>query len=422
MVIQSARKVGEVLREDLKKWQNLPDKEVATLLEDYMDPNGRFFYFAQLHGWFEQISQARACFDMKSEENKERLGAYDLRTAAYRFCRILGVTPSYLLEDGSELKSGSNIDTHIYRPLLLSAMKQGSLSQWMAVFYHEDPSRDFSEPYSYERKLEEWIINLGQIDSNQKYFKRFGTAKEETAQKYKEVRMGYHRAKAKESRWRYTFYGLCALWIVLLLICGVSGRDYLFHHSMMAIGIPVGGVTAVIVGLRAYFRGYGFVMSCLWGLLGMLSSWIPITILKTIDQASPSLFIPAAIVITLVYMVICHVTDFRSDTKGDNQLISEVMEDDIKSTLLEPLYYTFKQKSFKFKGSKFGMLDDVTNQVRSISGESVLHYILWSVMVGILLLEMIVFSPKLLNYPNPNTENVRVSPTQVVEQIQEDVE
>lgn len=98
------------------------------------------------------------------------------------------------------------------------------------------------------------------------------------------------------------------------------------------------------------------------------------------------------------------------------------MEDDIKSTLLEPLYYTFKQKSFKFKGSKFGMLDDVTNQVRSISGESVLHYILWSIMVGILLMEMIVFSPKLLNYPNPNTENVRVSPTQVVEQIQEDVE
>ena len=415
-------KVGEVLCEDLKKWQNLTDQEFAAQLADYMDPDGRFFYFAQLHGWFEQISQARACFDMKSEENKERLGAYDIRTAAYRFCRILGVTPTYLLDDGTELKSGSNIDTHIYRPQLLSAMKQGSLSQWMAVFYHEDPTRDFSEPYSYERKLEEWIISLGQVDSNHKYFKRFGTAKEETAKKYKEVRMGYHRAKAKESRWRYTFYGLCALWIVLLLVSGVSGRDYLFHHSMMAIGIPVGGVTAVIVGLRAYFRGYGFVMSCLWGLLGMLSSWIPITILKTIDQANPSLFVPAAIVITLIYMAICHVTDFRSDSKGDNQLISEVMEDDIKSTLLEPLYYTFKQKSFKFKGSKFGMLDDVTNQVRSISGESVLHYILWSVMVGILLMEMIVFSPKLLNYPNPNTENVHVSPTEVVEQIQEDVE
>ena len=121
-------------------------------------------------------------------------------------------------------------------------------------------------------------------------------------------------------------------------------------------------------------------------------------------------------------MAVCHVTDYRSDSKGDNQLINEVMEDDIKSTLLEPLYYTFKQKSFKFKGSKFGMLDDVTNQVRSISGESVLHYILWSIMVFILVLQMIVFSPKLMNYNNPDFDNIRVSPTEVVKQLQKDVE
>jgi hypothetical protein len=116
------------------------------------------------------------------------------------------------------------------------------------------------------------------------------------------------------------------------------------------------------------------------------------------------------------------VTDYHTDSKGDNQLINEVMEDDIKSTLLEPLYYTFKQKTFKFKGSKFGMLDDVTNQVRSLSGESVLHYILWSTMVALLLMEMIVFSPKLINRHNPNTENIRVNPAEVVEQIQKDVE
>jgi hypothetical protein len=234
--------------------------------------------------------------------------------------------------------------------------------------------------------------------------------------------MGYQRAKSKEQRWRITYYILCGLWILLLLICGVSGRDYLFRHSIMSIVLPVGGMTAIIVGLRAYFRGYGFVMSCLWGLLGMLTSWIPILILKSVNASIPSLFVPTALVLTLIYMAICHVTNFRSDSKDDSQLINEVMEDDIKSTLLEPLYYTFKQKSFKFKGSKFGMLDDVTNQVRSISGESVLHYILWSAMVGLLLLEMIVFSPKLLNYPNPDLDHFRVSPTEVIEQLQKDVE
>ena len=415
-------KVGEVLCEELKEWQDLDDKEYAEKVFDYADADGRFFYFAQLHGWFEQISQARACFDMKSDENRERLGAYDLRTAAYRFCRILGVTPSYLLEDGTEFKSFADIDLLAYRPQLLTATRQGSFAQWMSIFYHEDPHQEFSETYSYERKLEEWIYKLGEIDQNNQYYKRYEGAKEETAQKYKEVRTGYHHAKAKEARWRIIFYVLCGLWIGSLLICGVSGREYLFRHSVLAIGVPVGGITAVIVGLRAYFRGYGFVMSCFWGLLGALSSWIPIMILKTIDASHPSLFIPVCIIITLLYMAICHVTDYRSDTKGDNQLINEVMEDDIKSTLIEPLYYTFKQKTFKFKGSKFGMLDDVTNQVRSISGESVLHYILWSAMIGMLLMEMIVFSPKLLNYRNPDLDNIRVSPTEVVKQIQKDVE
>lgn len=415
-------KVGEVLNEQLKTWQDLSDEEFDKQVADYTDPEGRFYYFAHLHGWIEQISQARACFDLKSEENRERLGAYDARTAAYRFCRILGVTPSYLLEDGNELKSGAGVDLAAYRPQMLTAIKQGSLSQWLSVFYHEDPTQDFTEEYSYERKLEEWVIKLGEIDKNHKYYKRFGKAKEETARKYGEVRKGYYKAKSKEKRWRIVYYGLCALFMLALVIFGIDDRDYLLRNSFTTIALPVGGMTAVIVGLRSYFRGYGFVMCCLWGVLGFLTSYIPITILKSVNSAYPTLFIPVIVVITLIYMLICHLTDYRTDSKGDNQLINEVMQDDIKSTLIEPLYYTFKQKSFRFKGSKFGILDDVTNQVRSISGESVLHYILWSIMVGLLLLEMLLFSTKLLNVGKPDPEKVDISPASVVEQIQKDVE
>ncbi|MBO6143677.1 MAG: protein kinase [Prevotella sp.] len=415
-------KVGEVLNEQLKTWQDLSDEEFDKQVTDYTDPEGRFYYFAHLHGWIEQISQARACFDLKSEENRERLGAYDARTAAYRFCRILGVTPSYLLEDGNELKSGAGVDLAAYRPQMLTAIKQGSLSQWLSVFYHEDPTQDFTEEYSYERKLEEWVIKLGEIDKNHKYYKRFGKAKEETARKYGEVRKGYYKAKAKEKRWRIVYYGLCALFMLALIIFGIEDRDYLLRNSFTTIALPVGGMMAVIVGLRSYFRGYGFVMCCLWGALGFLTSYIPIAILKSVNNAYPTLFIPVIVVITLIYMLICHLTDYRTDSKGDNQLINEVMQDDIKSTLIEPLYYTFKQKSFRFKGSKFGILDDVTNQVRSISGESVLHYILWSIMVGLLLLEMLLFSTKLLNVGKPDPEKVDISPASVVEQIQKDVE
>ena len=418
----SPYKVGECLLEELKQCQSLSDAECAERLADYSDPDGRFFYFAQLHGWFEQISQARACFDLKSEENRERLGAYDLRTAAYRFCRILGVTPTYQLEDGKELKNGTDFDKLAYRPQLLAALKRGSLSQWLSVFYHENPHTDFSETYSYERKLEEWIMTLGEIDEHQYYYKRYEDAKRVTAQKYKDVRDGYRRALAKEHRWRLTFYGLSAVWILLLLIFGISGRDYLLRHHFITIALPVGGITALIIGLRSFFRGYGFVMSCLWGMLGIISAYIPIFILRLVNGSMPSMFVPAVIGITIIYIAICRVTDFHTDTKGDNELINEVMEDDVKSTLLEPLYYTFRQKGIKFKGSKFGMLDDVTNQVRSLCGESVLHYVLWSIMVALLVAEMVMFSPKLLNMSNPDLDHMRVNPTEVVRQIQKDVE
>ena len=121
-------------------------------------------------------------------------------------------------------------------------------------------------------------------------------------------------------------------------------------------------------------------------------------------------------------MLVCHLTDFRGDQKADNKLISEVIDNDIKSNLLEPLYYTFKTKSYRFKGSKFGLLDDVTDQVHSISGESVLHYILWSLLVLIFVLDFIIYSPSLMNVSNPDVDNFHFSPTEMIQQFEKEVE
>lgn len=120
-------------------------------------------------------------------------------------------------------------------------------------------------------------------------------------------------------------------------------------------------------------------------------------------------------------MLVCHLTDFRGDEKADSKLISEVLDNDVKSTLIEPLYYTFKTKSYKFNGSKFGMLNDVTDQVRSISGESVLHYVLWSLLALIFVLNFIIFSSSLLNVSNPDVNKMK-SPTEVIRQLEKDVE
>ena len=412
--------IGEHLCERLKEAQSLSDEEFRQSMSDLTDLDGRFSYYAQLHGWSEILSEYNRCFDMKSDENRERMGNYDEKTAAYRFCRILGTTPVYLMPDGTVYEDGRNLNVR-NNAQVRTEIRNGSFSQWMSVFYHEDPFADFSEEYAYERALEEWLLALGKLDESHTYYKRFVDACEETKERVKNVRNNWQRAKRRENLWRTVFYSLCGIWILLVLFIGVKDRSYLLAHTALCIGLPLGGMTAIIVGTRAYFRGYDFMFSCLWGVLGALSSYIPILILKYFGQSHPDLFNVAIILITLAYMLICHLTDFRGDQKADSKLISEVLDNDVKSTLLEPLYYTFKTRSYKFTGSKFGLLNDVTDQVRSISGESVLHYVLWSILALIFVLNFIIFSPVLMNVGNPDFSKMK-SPTEVMRQLEKDVE
>lgn len=415
-------KVGRQLAERLKNAEHLNMEDFEREMRDFVEPDGRFSYFAQLHGWIPLQAEASRTFDTKSEENRERLGAYDIKTAVYRFCRILGVTPSYLLPDGTELTDGLQID-HSQNSQMRSELRNGSFSQWLSVFYHEDPSRDFEEEFSYERELEKWLMVLGEIDMSNQYYRRFVDARESTQSKMEGVRKGWKHAKRKEQTWRIIFYSLCGIWAFLVLVFGVTGRDFLLRNAFVTIALPLGGMSAFIIATRAYFRGYGFVLSLLWGGLGAISSYIPITILRFLNGSYPSWFNVAIILMTAVYMLICHMTDFRGDQKADNKLINEVLDDDIQSSLIEPLIYTFKTKSFRYKGSKFGLLDNVSDQVRSVSGESVLHYVFWSLMVAMLVVEFVVFSPSLLNVRNPNLDGKwKLQPHKVIKQLEKDVE
>ena len=415
-------KVGQLLKERLKNAEHLSAEDFSKEMEDITAPDGRFAYFAQLHGWMKELGAQTHCFDMKSEENRDRLSAYDIPTAVYRFCCMLGVKPTYLLPDGTELTNGLEIDPS-NTAQIRNEMRNGYFAQWLSVFYHENPDAEFTQEYSYEHSLEDWVMALGTFDKNQRYYKRLVAARKETDDKMNAVKTSWERARRKEKTWRYIFYGLSGLWMLLVLIFGVTGRDFLLRHSFITIGIPLGGMTLLIAALRAYFRGFGFVMSLLFGLLGALSSIFPILILRYLNAHMPGMFNFGIVLMTLVYMLICHLTDFRGDQKADNKIIGEVFDDDIKSSLLEPLYYTFKTKSYKYKGSKFAVLDDVTDQIHSISGESVIHYILWSTLVAVMVAEFVVFSPSLLNVRNPYLDNNwKLQPHKVLKQLEKDVE
>lgn len=410
-------KIGELLNIRLQEAEQMNDDEFKKHIDDYVGPEGRLFFFAQLHGWYELVSNGRRCLDLRSDENRDRLCTYDFKTATYKLCVLLGVTPTYLLQDGKMLDNGLKLEKKDMRQIR-SEIRNGNLCQWLSIFYHENPDADFTETYSYERTLEKYLLKIGDFDITQPYYKRFVAAKEDTDKKNRETHEIWRKANIKEKNWKLSFYALTAVWLLSFIIFGISNKQFFVDHVLWTVGVPVGICSGAIVSVRIFFRGYGFLISLLSGLVGVLSAYIPAFILRTVYDAVPALLTVTVVFLTLVYAAICHFSDW-SQNKTDTSKLSEALDDDINSTLIEPLYYTFKTKSFKYKGSKFGALEEINNQVRSLAGETILHYLLWSIFMFVLIVELVLFCPKLYNADNPNFEQWKTDFHQLINQIKD---
>ena len=402
-------KIGMLLAYELVKVQRATDDELREQLVEFLDPNDRFYFYAKHKGWKGLIAEADKCFDLNSEENRERLCAYDLHTALYRFCKILGGKPVYFISGGVTLNDGRSLDSK-KQPQVKVELRNGSLMQWLSVFYHEDPSQTFEEEYSYERELESWVLKLGDLDPQSIYYRRYTKALEETKARVNEVRREWQSAHYRDVSIRFGFYGLAALWCLLVFVLGLDDRTYLFRHHLTTIIYPLGGMTGVIVAVRAYFRGYGALVSLLFGGFGLATSFAPYYALKFVNEHTPSLFHLAVFLISIIYVIVARLTDFSRDEKADAKFINEALKkEDIKSTLLEPLYYTFKTKSQRYKASHFSVLDEVDDQIHSISGESVIHYLLWMLLVIVMILELCLFSPKVIGWHQNKNVNQQES-------------
>lgn len=402
--------IGELLSEQLKGLQHTPNASLASEVADFLEDNGRFQYYAQLQGWYQLIADAKRCFDLTSEENIERLSAYDLHTALYRFCCILGTVPAYQLPNSVELRQLDDIKKKELSNVMRSEIRNGSLAQWLSVFFHEDPRHDFSEEYSYEQSLRDWVLTLGQIDAQQIYHKRFLKALEDTKERIADVRRDWRIAKARELVWRYLYYILAVVWLGLLVFVGIEDHSFLLEHPYLSIMLPIGGMTGIIVAVRLFFSGIGPFIALLAGSLSVATSYVPIYALKFVDAHFSSLFVATIVLLSIIYMVICHFTSFRHSDDMSVKNVREILaSEDINTSLLEPLYYTFKTKSFRYKSTKFSLLDDISNQVRSISGENIIHYLMWGLLFLVLILEFCVLSPAILNKKdvvNTNTEEM----------------
>lgn len=410
--------IAEIMNRDLQEAQSLNEKDFRKYMADYIDEKGRLFQYAKLHGWNDVLHFKEYCFNLKSKENRERCGVYDWHTAAYKFCAGLGYVPGYHVKDLDETIYSLGALDALNTRSIRTELREGSLKQWLTLFFHEDPFEHFKEEYSYERTLENYLLKLGKYDSSDVHYRRFLMAREQVKEKLEETERYFKDAHHREDIWRTGYMVFTGILFVSLLLFGISNKALFSGYAAYAVGIPAGLATMIMAGVWGYFTGNGVLFILLSGAIGAATSAIPVATVKWVGHHYPGALLFTCLLFVVLYFLIGYFLGKRKSNTTIKDL-KGLFKEDINTSLLEPLNYTFKTKAEKFKASNFGALDDAINVVKATNSEVIIHYMLWTFFMALFVLEFVCFHPKLMNMKVPDVTTWKIHWGDDVEQWKE---
>lgn len=410
--------IAEIMNRDLQAAQSLNEEDFKKFMSDYIDDKGRLFQYAKLHGWNDVLHFKEYCFDLKSKENRERCGVYDWHTAAYKFCAGLGFVPGYHVRDLDEVIYSLEALDALNARSIKTELREGSLKQWLTLFFHEDPFEHFKEEYSYEKTLESYLLKLGKYDSSDVHYRRFLMAKEQVKEKLAESERYFKDAHHREDIWRTGYMVFTVILFVSLLFFGISNKALFVSSAAYAVGVPVGLATMVMAGVWGYFTGNGVTFILLSGAVGAATAAIPVTCIKWVGHHYPGALLITCMLFVLIYFLIGYLLGMKK-SRATIKDLKGLFKEDINTSLLEPLNYTFKTKAEKFKASNFGVLDDAINVVKATNSEVIIHYMLWTFFMALLVFEFVCFHPKLMDLKVPNVTTWKINWGDDVEQWKE---
>ncbi len=401
-------KVAELMADKLRLCQDMDDSTFAYEMRDFISLGGRLEIYAQLHQWQKVLSSMHEILDLESPANTERFGMYDLRTAAFKLCKAMGGEPVYefdgddyhvLVQEPEQLHSLPIKDVR-------SALRNKYLTQWLSVFFHEDPSANFKNEAHYNECVKSFLQTVGNFDGGEIHYKRYMIATEQLEKKVSESHEAWSQSIKNKNIFRTAFVGINLLWLFLLLAYGINETDNLKNHvymyTMLAVGVPLGAMLAV----RNYFRGNGFLLGLLYMVIGFALSLIPALFLSICLNHSPGTARWLVLGLSTLYLGIGLKYAFGKGTIGTSpNELKDAFDVDEQDSLREILFYTFRTRSFKFKGSTFSLMDDAVGEVRSNSTEKVINCVMWSLVPTFLIMAMFWYHSAFLDHAGPDVES-----------------
>ena len=400
-------KVADLMAERMRMAQDLSDEDFEREMKDFIAVGGRLEMYAKLHQWNNTLMSMQDILNMTAPHNTERYAMYDIRTAAYKLCRAMGGQPAYEFQGEDYHAVVLNPDELHNLPIkdVRAAIRNGHLAQWMSVFYHEDPTIAFEDEQQYNEMVRTFLQTVGSFDGGEIHYKRFTIAQEQLERKVAESREAWSKSIKNKNVFRTFFVAVNVIWLVLLAVLGINEtvnmQNHVYAYTMMLVGMPVG----VIMVMRNYFRGNGISLGLLYALGGLLVSLVPAAILSLCLHNYPGTARWVVLVMSLGYVAFGLKYAFG---KSSIASITDDMKDAFKvneqRALSEMLYYTFRSRTFKFKGSNFALMDDAVGEARSNSTEKVINCFMWSLLPAVLILAIVWYHNDLLDHYGPNID------------------
>ncbi|MDL2305477.1 hypothetical protein LJC72_09100, partial [Bacteroides sp. OttesenSCG-928-D19] len=403
------KQVGEIMNEALVKAQDIADEDqYKAHLHDFLGDKGRLYYYALTHKWDDVLKYMELCLDYNSKSG-EQYGEHNYFIASYKFCTGLGYKPGYYLSRTEKTIYSQEELAKLSDKDISNEMRNGKLKYWLTVFYHEDPFRDFSEEYSFEKTLESYLNYVSKYNKADYYSKRFINAKESIEEQIKQFNGVFNKAIRLDLVSFLITAALSVFLLYLLQTHGISNKELFVKNYFVTVGVPILLFGLVYWGIKVYFLSMGVILSILSTIGGGILTLIPAIGAYWILADSPELSVPVASALVVVYLAIFFFSLCRKSTLKIRKL-KRIGKRTIQSSLLDPLYFTYMVNASKYKSDTSIAITDGIEIIQDVRRKLSTHYVLWILLLACFVILFICISPDFLGIEVPEItwENIKV--------------
>ena len=289
-----------------------------------------------------QIDLLLKLTDVNSAENKSKYAPNNWKICCYKALRAVGHKPFYIFR-GRQNQIITTLDDlkNIPDKEKKDALANWGLGNWLATFFHEDPTKRFAKKYDYEREVVKYLDMIGAIDPTNKTYSRYMKARLSVKANSLSVKAAHKVVVAAK-----VVSGI-AIGILLIAAIGLAvwGIPLGGWNPLLTIAAPVGISIAIITFILSWILGINFgclgqlIVSALVGVIFGGALWaIGMYGLPYLGYAVASILFAYALFIA-----------YKTFIAYRKKLVctSEMTSPGFEHLCLEPLHYTFKEKENK---------------------------------------------------------------------------